>query len=84
MTPEEREREILEELERRMRGMGVVTTAHYDACAGLIAAAIRAAVAAEREACARAVERTPTPFGGLASVRAQIAAAIRARGGPAG
>ena len=64
MTPDEREREILKIMEESMRQMGVYTTAHYDACKGMIAAAIRDeraccqvrvkdAIAAERNRAAR-------------------------------
>lgn len=45
--------EICQEMERRMAKMGVHTTAHYEAGTELIAEAIRQAVLAEREACAK-------------------------------
>src|SRR5471032_3175805 len=42
-TPEQHERSILEHLEAEMRHLGVLTTAHYEACHGMIADAIRQA-----------------------------------------
>jgi hypothetical protein len=76
-------REICEAMEARMRGMGVVTTAHYDAGLSLIADAIRAAVLAERKACAWAViglDVGESESGHDLQVRA--VAAIRARPAP--
>jgi hypothetical protein len=51
MTPEGRAWAVCEAMDGPLRRMGVTTTAHYDAGVPLIAAAVRAAVAEEREAC---------------------------------
>lgn len=73
LSPEDRARDVCELMEARMRTMGVITTAHYDAGLPLIAEAIHRAVAAERRACARAA----------AEAIQDAVEAIRSRGGPA-
>jgi hypothetical protein len=70
---------LCREAEPVLRRMGVVTTAHFDAMIPLIAAAL----AGEREACARVAESLAEAGAGakVAQLAGRMyAAAIRARG----